>query len=79
MTEREPDDQRPSWREFTAQLPEPDHQRLIIALGAGLREARLAAEIATENGSVAEARAHVATALAHLTDALTLLHCPDGR
>ena len=67
-----------SWQAFTATLAEADHRRLIIALGAGLREARLASAVATENGSVTEARAHVATALAHLTDALTLLQPPPA-
>ena len=81
MTEREPSHEPPgvSWREFVARLPESDHARLLVALGAGLQEARLASQIATQNGRVDEARSHVATALAHLTDALNLLQPPEIR
>lgn len=65
-----------TWTEYTATLTEGDHRRLVIALGAGLSAARQASEVATGNGDVADARRHVATAIAQLTDALTLLRPP---
>ena len=79
MPERErphPPLENETWQAFTATLTDADHRRLLIALGAGLQEARLASQVATENGSVTAARAHVAAALAHLTDALALLQPP---
>jgi hypothetical protein len=77
VSEREPPADQRSWREFAATLPEADHRRLLIALGAALQETRLASEVATQNRGVAEARQHVATAMAHLTDALQLLQLPE--
>ena len=65
------------WREYTMTLSDADHRRLVIALGAGLAEARQASEIATNNGDVLVARTHVATAIHQLTEALALLR-PSG-
>ena len=77
MPEREqPQPPEQSWQAFTALLTEGEHRRLLISLGAGLQEARLASTVAIENGSVTEARDHLATALAHLSDALALLQPP---
>ena len=61
------------WTEYTATLPEAEHKRLVIALGAGLREARLASEVATGNGDADDARRHVITAIIQLRDALRML------
>ena len=61
------------WSDFTARLTEQDHQRLIIALGAGLAAARQASEVATQNGEVEDARRHVQTAILQLGDVLELL------
>ena len=71
------------WTDYTAALTESDHRQLIIALGAGLQEARHASECATRDGTVEDARRHVITAIVHLSDALPLLVVgfdppPDG-
>lgn len=66
------------WRAFTAGLSSADHARLMIALGAGLREARLASTIATQDGEVDQARRHLAAAISQLTDALQLLQPPHA-
>jgi hypothetical protein len=65
-----------TWNAFTATLSENDHKRLVIALGAGLQEARQASAVATGNGLLEDARRHVATALAHLEDVRVLLGSP---
>ena len=44
--------------------------------GAGLREARLASEVATRDGVVVDARRHITAAIAMLGDALELLQPP---
>jgi hypothetical protein len=77
MSEREPPQDPRSWREFVVTLPEQDHRRLLIALGIALQETRLASEVATQNHGVAQARQRVATALAHLTDAVQLQPPPE--
>ena len=64
------------WKEYTATLPEREHKRLAIALGAGLREARIGVQTTLENGDHEVVRDHVAAALAQLTDALNLLAPP---
>jgi hypothetical protein len=65
-----------TWNDYTATLSAQDHTRLIIALGAGLQEARTASAVATSNGLLEDARRHVATALAQLEDVRVLLGSP---
>ncbi len=62
-----------TWNEYTVTMSDEDHKRLVIALGAALRETRKASEVATGNGHVNDAREHVFTALAHLTDVAAVL------
>ena len=61
------------WSDFTATLSAADQVKLILALGAGLHEARRASEVATSNGEVEDVRRHLVTAIDHLADALALL------
>ena len=61
------------WNEYTATLRAADQRWLVVALGAGMREARKASEVATSNGVVEAARQHVATAISHLQDVQRLL------
>ena len=61
------------FRDFLATLPHADQVRLLIAGGAGLREARLASEVVTGNGEVEDMRRHLEAAIDQLGDALELL------
>lgn len=61
------------WNEYTATLAEEDHRRLVIALRAGLVEARQASTVTTWNGDADEARRSVSTALTQLMERLALL------
>jgi len=67
-----------NWSAYVATLAEAEHRRLLIALGAGLREARLASEVATLDGRIEDARRHVAVAVLQLGDVLDLLGPPGG-
>ena len=62
--------------DYLATLPHADQVRLLIAGGAGLREARLASEVVTGNGDMEDMRRHVAAALAHLEDVAMLIGLP---
>lgn len=62
-----------TWREYAASLRPDDHRRLVLAIGAGLREARLASQVMTEDGDVAALRDHLAAAVTWLEDARALL------
>ena len=66
------------WRDFIATIPDEDYRHLVIAMATGLREARLAAEVADKGGDVAAVRYHTAAAIGRLTDALALMHLPDA-
>jgi hypothetical protein len=55
---------------FLAQLPEAEHLALGNAIGAGLHDARLAAQCLTDPGPQAE---NVAQFLAYLNGAITWL------
>lgn len=61
------------WNSYVAGLPEANHSRLIVALGAALQAVRQASAIATENGEVAVASQAVTAAIAHLLDVQKLL------
>ena len=64
--------------DFLATLPHADQVRLLIAGGAGLREARLASECVTGNGEVEDMRRHLEAAIDQLGDALALLRRSTG-
>ena len=64
------------FNDYLATLPHVDQVRLLIAAGAGLREARLASEVVTGNGAVDDMRGHVAAALAQLADVAALIGPP---
>jgi hypothetical protein len=53
--------------DFLAELPEADHKALANAIGAGLHDARLAAQCLTDPGAHAE---DVAQLLAYLSRAI---------
>ena len=65
------------WRDYVATLPEGEHRRLMIGLGAALRSVRLASQVATEDGELEDARNYAAAAAAHLADVLQLLNPPS--
>lgn len=52
-----------TWNEFTAELPEADHKRLMLNLGVVLQEVRKTSETATMNGNVDDARESFVTAM----------------
>ncbi len=62
-----------TWQEFVATLDPRAHAELVGALHAGLRAARQAAQVATDNGDVAQARTLVVQAIAELERARDLL------
>ena len=64
--------------DYLATLPYADQVRLLIAGGAGLREARLASEVVTGNGEVEEMRRHLEAAIDQLGDALAVLRRSAG-
>ena len=66
------------FREYVDSLPPADAMRLVVALGAGLQEARLASQVAVEDLELANCRPHVELAIAHLQDALALLPPAPG-
>ncbi len=74
--EREPPDTH--WRDFTAQLSDQEHRQLVIALGAGLREARKAAQAAEENGLLHDVRESLDLAIDWLSQARQALPPPPG-
>ena len=61
------------FRDYLATLPHADQVRLLIAGGAGLREARLASEVVTGDGDVEDMRRHLRAALAHFSDVAQLI------
>ena len=61
------------WSAFASTLKPADHKRLIISLGAGLREARLASYVATSDGDYDDARRHVITAIIQLRNVLQVI------
>jgi hypothetical protein len=69
MSERQPQPRDIHWRDFTAKLPIDQHRQLVITLGAGLREARKAAQVADENGLVSDAQESLDLAIDWLTQA----------
>ncbi len=70
MTEREPPEPVGlRWTEFTACLSPTEHRRLVLALGAGLREARKAAEAAYDDGLLQEVVVSLDLAIEWLTQA----------
>jgi hypothetical protein len=61
------------WKEYVAELGEEDHHLLLVLLGTGLRAARLAAQIAQEDGDVDELAERLRVAKARLIAAESLL------
>ncbi len=66
-----------TWRERMELLTAQQHTWVMIALGAGVREAALAGQVATDNGELADARRHLDAAIAHLTDVRDALRPKD--
>lgn len=68
------------WHDFTAQLSDQEHRRLVVALGAGLREARKAAEAAYDNGRLEDVVTSLDLAISWLTQAQqAIVSHRDGR
>ncbi len=79
MTEHEhPQPDGLHWADFAARLPIQEHRQLVIALGAGLREARKAAQAAEENGLLQDVQESLDLAIAWLTQARKALPPPPG-
>lgn len=62
-----------TWAEFTATLSDRNHRQVLVALGAGLQEARHASEVVTNGGDVDDVREHVLAALEWLEQARAIL------
>ncbi len=64
------------WQQFVRTLNHRDQATLVAALADGLMYTRLASQVATDNGEVADAIRHIDTALACLTRARQALTQP---
>jgi hypothetical protein len=65
------------WRDFAATLSPEDHRRAVLAVSAGLRETRLAAETVHDDGDLDELRRRLDLAIAWMTEARDLLGHED--